>query len=116
MFNNLRPWQDGTGESRERLGGTGLGYGVALPHGRIAGLEHSIGAIVTLESGIDFDAPDGEPVDILFGLLVPEDCNNDHLQILSRIAQMFSDEALRERLRKQTDPEKLREALVDWHA
>ncbi len=97
--------------ARERLGTTGLGFGVAIPHGRLDNLEHSVGALLVLSQGIDFDAPDGEPVDLLFGLLVPQACNDEHLQLLARLAQMFNDEAVRGRLREQPDPQALRKVL-----
>ncbi len=83
---------------RERLGSTALGAGVALPHGRVDGLDESVGAIVKLSEGIDFDSPDGQPVQLIFGLLVPQECAADHLQDLSQIASLLSDEAFRERI------------------
>lgn len=76
---------------RERLGSTGLGHGVALPHGRMSGLRAPIAAFITLESGIDYDAVDNRPVDLLFALLVPEESTDEHLRILARLAAMFSD-------------------------
>lgn len=85
--------------SRERLGSTGLGHGVALPHARVARVQHPVGACLTLDEPVDFDAPDREPVDILFVLLVPEDCNESHLEILSGLAELFSDADTRSRLR-----------------
>lgn len=91
--------------SRERLGSTGLGHGVALPHARVDAADRAVGACVTLAEPIDFDAPDRERVDILFVLLVPSDCNDEHLQILADLAAAFSDETVRERIRAETDPE-----------
>ncbi len=101
---------------RERLGSTGLGHGVALPHGRMPGLQQPLAAVLTLTAGIDFDAPDDQPVDLLFGLLMPEDCNEQHLQILAALAGMFSDAALRERLQQCTDARALLAAIADWQA
>jgi PTS system nitrogen regulatory IIA component len=99
---------------RERLGSTGLGHSMGLPHGRMSGLSQPAGAFVTLESGVDFDAPDRAPVDMLFGLLVPENCNDDHLQILAGLAEMFSDPELRQHLREETDRKELFYRLVHW--
>lgn len=100
--------------TRERLGSTGLGQGMALPHGRIAGLETPIAACFTLAEPIDFDAPDRRRVDVLFALLVPRDCNSEHLRILAGLAEMFNDPALRDALRAQTNPEALIECLQSW--
>lgn len=85
--------------ARERLGSTGLGEGVALPHGRMPNLDRAMGAFIKIKEGIDFDAPDGQPVDLVFGLLVPEKSTDEHLQILSRLAELFHEEALRQKLR-----------------
>jgi PTS system nitrogen regulatory IIA component len=84
--------------AREKLGSTGLGQGVAIPHGRIKGLKDAVGAFLRLAAPVQFDAPDGKPVQLLFVLLVPEQANEQHLQILSELAQMFSDRAFREQL------------------
>ncbi len=88
---------------RERLGSTGLGKGVALPHGRIRGLSRPLGALLVLDKGIDFDAVDGQPVDILFALLVPEESTDEHLQILARLAELFSDPEFCRQLRACPD-------------
>lgn len=93
--------------ARERLGSTGLGHGVALPHARVAGTDRAVAACLTLAEPIDFDAPDRERVDILFLLLVPRECSDRHLQILAELAETFSDADLRERVRTETDPEVL---------
>ena len=82
--------------AREKLGSTGLGQGVAIPHGRIKGLKDAVGAFVRLAQPVPFDAPDGQPVRLVFALLVPEQATEKHLEILSELAQMFSDRALRE--------------------
>ncbi len=84
--------------AREKLGSTGLGQGVAIPHGRIKRIKDAVGALVRLREPIPFDAPDGAPVGLIFVLLVPERATDLHLQILSELAQMFSDEAFRARL------------------
>ena len=76
--------------ARERLGSTGLGHGVAIPHGRIKGLKSAAGAFIRTQSPIAFEAPDGNPVNLIFVLLVPEKATDQHLQILSELAQMFS--------------------------
>lgn len=89
--------------SRERLGSTGLGQGVALPHGRIRGLTRPLGALLTLETGIDFDAIDRQPVDLLFALLVPEESTDEHLQILAQLASLFSQPVLCQQIRACED-------------
>ena len=76
---------------RERLGSTGLGKGIALPHARMANVTQAMGAFITLDKGIDFDAIDGDPVDLAFAMLVPEEATEEHLQLLSKLAGMFSD-------------------------
>lgn len=92
---------------RERLGSTGLAGGVALPHARMPGLEESRGAFLQLANAVEFDALDGNPVDLVFALLVPENANEEHLQLLARLAAMFNEEELRERLRKAGTEEAL---------
>jgi PTS system nitrogen regulatory IIA component len=100
--------------ARERLGSTGLGQGVAIPHGRIKGLKEAIGAFVRLSVPVAFDAPDGQPVSLLFVLLVPEQANEVHLQILSELAQMFSDREFREQLATDADPQSLHQRIAAW--
>lgn len=90
--------------AREKLGSTGLGQGVAIPHGRIKGLKQAVGAFMRLATPVPFDSPDGRPVDLLFVLLVPEQATEQHLQILSELAQRFSDRAFREKLQTASDP------------
>lgn len=102
--------------ARERLGSTGLGHGIAIPHGRLAQLDSTAGALLVLETGIDFDAPDGQPVNILFGLLVPEACNDAHLQILAGLAAMFSDGDLRAALSSCSGETALRQTMLNWKA
>lgn len=100
--------------ARERLGATGLGRGVALPHGRLENLGQVIGAFIRLEKGVDFDAIDKQPVDLLFALLVPVDSTDEHLQILATLAQMFGDMQLREQLRTTDSSTALFELLIRW--
>jgi len=100
--------------ARERLGSTGLGQGVAIPHGRIKGLRESVGAFVRLSTPVPFDAPDGQPVHLVFVLLVPEQATEHHLQILSELAQMFSDRELRQQLSGATDPSALHQLITAW--
>ena len=100
--------------AREKLGSTGLGQGVAIPHGRIKGLKEALGAFVRLAQPVPFDAPDGNPVSLVFVLLVPEKANEKHLQILSELAQMFSDKALREAMSRAPDAAALYELIAAW--
>jgi len=79
---------------RERLGSTSMGAGIALPHGRIDGITEARGALLTLNTPIAFDSLDEQPVDLIFALLVPQNCSDDHLQILASLAQLFSDPSI----------------------
>jgi PTS system nitrogen regulatory IIA component len=90
---------------RERLGSTGLGQGIALPHARMEGVDQAIGALVQLRTGLDFDAIDNRSVDLVFGLLVPEKATNEHLELLAKLASLFSDRDFSARLREAPDPE-----------
>ena len=100
--------------ARERLGSTGLGEGVAIPHGRIKGLKQPQAAFVRLAEPIAFEAPDGQPVSLLIFLLVPEQATQQHLEILSEIAQLLSDRETRERLHTEEDRETLHRLLTQW--
>ena len=100
--------------AREKLGSTGLGQGVAIPHGRIKGLKEALGAFVRLAQPVPFDAPDGNPVSLVFVLLVPEKATEKHLQILSELAQMFSDKALREAMSRAGDADALYQLIAAW--
>jgi nitrogen PTS system EIIA component len=100
--------------ARERLGSTGLGHGVAIPHGRIKGLKNPLAAVVRVQQPIPFDAPDEEPVSLLIFLLVPEAATQRHLEILSEIAEMLSDRELRERLKVEGDAAKVHELISNW--
>ena len=98
--------------ARERLGSTGLGEGCALPHARVPGLGRTLAAFLRLRRGVDFDSPDHEPVDLVFGLLVPEESTDEHLEILAAIAGVFSDERVRSSVRSMDEPTRIREVLV----
>ncbi|HEX4985634.1 MAG TPA: PTS sugar transporter subunit IIA [Burkholderiales bacterium] len=100
--------------ARERLGSTGLGHGVAVPHGRIKGLRDAAGAFVRTRTPIPFEAPDGNPVNLIFVLLVPEKATDLHLQILSELAQMFSDKEMRTELGSLPDAEAVQRAIAQW--
>jgi len=89
--------------SREKLGSTGLGHGVAIPHGRMSGVENSIGALIRLKHPVDYDAHDGQTVDLLFGLVVPQQATETHLKHLAAIAELFSDEAFCKQARAAAD-------------
>jgi PTS system nitrogen regulatory IIA component len=102
--------------AREKLGSTGLGQGIAIPHGRIRGLAQACGAFVRLKTPITFDAPDGKPVTHVFVLLVPEQATEQHLQLLSELAQMFSARSFRERLAGATDPASVAAVIAQWEA
>ncbi len=93
--------------ARERLGSTGIGHGIAIPHGRLKAIDRPIGAFAVLEKGVDFDAMDGEAVDMVCALVVPAESTEEHLQILASLAALFSDAGLRERLRRAASAEEL---------
>ena len=93
--------------ARENLGSTGLGQGIAIPHCRVDACPEPLGTLVTLEQGIDFDAPDDQPVDLLFALLVPGEAHQQHLDILAGVARLFSQGGFCQQLRKATDSEAL---------
>jgi nitrogen PTS system EIIA component len=100
--------------AREDLGSTALGAGVAIPHGRVKGLKQPSAAFMRLQAPIEFAAPDGEAVSILIFLLVPEKATQQHLEILSSIAQLLSDADARQTLSSATDPLKVCELLQRW--
>ncbi len=99
---------------RERLGSTALGYGIAIPHGRIKGLDNACGALYRLKTPLEFDAPDNLPVSLCFILLVPKNANEQHLQILGELAQMFGDEAMRARMLTAPTPADLVALIGAW--
>ncbi|MEY4882253.1 MAG: hypothetical protein RIS34_107 [Pseudomonadota bacterium] len=100
--------------SRERLGSTGLGHGVAIPHGRIKGLKAPRAAVFQLAQPIGFDAPDEQPVSLLIFLLVPEAATQKHLEILSEIAELLSDATLREKLVTCASATELYSLITGW--
>lgn len=100
--------------ARERLGSTGLGHGVAIPHGRIKGLKAPLLAVLRAEHAVPFEAPDGQPVRLLVVLLVPEHATEEHLEILSELAELLSDASLRQSLLEASDPEAIHKLLSDW--
>ena len=100
--------------ARERLGSTGLGHGVAIPHGRIKGLKAPMAAVLQLAQPIGFDAPDEEPVGLLIFLLVPEAATQKHLEILSEIAELLSDADLRERIKSAASVDDLHGLIANW--
>ena len=102
--------------ARERLGSTGLGHGVAIPHGRIKGLKAPMASVFQLAQPIGFDAPDEQPVVLLIFLLVPEAATQKHLEILSEIAELLSDAALREQIKTSTDALQLHTLIANWQS
>ncbi|OZB19859.1 MAG: PTS IIA-like nitrogen-regulatory protein PtsN [Marinobacter sp. 34-60-7] len=92
IFNNL--------VSRERLGSTGIGQGIAIPHCRVEGLDRVIGVLMTLEEPVDFDAIDNQPVDLVFALIVPKEATSEHLELLSQLAEKFNDAGFCQKLRQ----------------
>ena len=102
--------------AREALGSTGLGFGVAIPHGRIKGLQEPCAALFKLQNPIEFGAPDGKPVSLLLFLLVPEIATQEHLEILAVIAQLLTNPQTLDQLQNETDPEKVRDLICHWEA
>jgi PTS system nitrogen regulatory IIA component len=102
--------------ARERLGSTGLGHGVAIPHGRIKGLKQPMAAVFQLLNPIGFDAPDDKPVRLMIFLLVPEAATQKHLEILSEIAELLSDTELREQLQNVIDASDLYSLIHNWQS
>ena len=101
---------------RERLGSTGLGHGIAIPHGRIKGLAQAAGAFYRLQTPLEFESPDGKPVTLCFILLVPKEADEKHLQILGELAQMFGDEAMREHMHAVQGATELHTLITAWAA
>lgn len=98
--------------SRERLGGTGLGNGIALPHGRLKNSFSTTAAFIKLKRGVDYDASDRQPVDLIFALLVPEDSTEEHLRILAQLAEMFDKADFLARLRRGKSSDAIYELLA----
>ncbi len=108
IFNNL--------VARERLGSTGIGQGIAIPHCRLDGLDHVVGVLLTLNEGVGFDAIDNQPVDLVFALIVPKEATSEHLELLSQLAEKFNDRSFCDQLRQCTDNETLyRKMLAESH-
>jgi nitrogen PTS system EIIA component len=99
---------------RERLGSTGLGHGIALPHARMNHVKESVGAFIQLRKAVDFNAIDGCPVDLAFALLVPEEATDEHLQLLARLAAMFDNDGLCDRLRQARSAQQLLDCIQTW--
>lgn len=97
--------------AREKLGSTGLGHGVAIPHGRLNGVKNSVGAFVRLKHPVDYDAHDGQPVDLLFGLIVPAAATEEHLKHLASIAEKFSDDGFCKDARAAGDAKSLHDLV-----
>lgn len=102
--------------ARERLGSTGLGHGVAVPHGRIRGLKAPLAAFVRLNEAIPFESPDAEPVKLLIFLLIPDNVTQQHLEILSEIAEMFSDKVFRTALAEDGNADAVHARITSWHS
>ena len=102
--------------ARERLGSTGLGHGVAIPHGRIKGLKAPMAAVFLLAQPIGFDAPDEQAVNLLIFLLVPEAATQKHLEILSEIAELLSDSLLRESIKNSPSQVGLHQLIAQWQS
>ncbi|RBP26977.1 phosphotransferase IIA-like nitrogen-regulatory protein PtsN [Marinobacter pelagius] len=104
IFNNLI--------ARERLGSTGIGQGIAIPHCRLEGLDRVIGVLMTLEESVEFDAIDNQPVDLVFALIVPKEATSEHLELLSQLAEKFNERSFCNRLRECEDARALYERMT----
>jgi PTS system nitrogen regulatory IIA component len=100
--------------AREKLGSTGLGKEIAIPHARLKGLDHPVAALVRLRNPIEFDAPDGNPVMICFVLIVPEHATEEHLQILSNAAEILANPHFREKLELATSADEVSKLIQRW--
>lgn len=100
---------------RERIGSTGIGDNVAIPHGRMKGLNKAVGAFAILEKQIDFDSIDQKPVKMIFALIVPEEATEEHLQLLAQLARIFSSSKAKEKLLAAGSPEKALEFFKDYN-
>lgn len=101
---------------RERLGSTALGHGVAIPHARVDGLDDSLASILRLSKPLDYDTPDGQPVDLIVGLVVPQACTDSHLRILSELAGCLQEEDFRAGVRQAGNAAELLDFLQHWQA
>ncbi|MFT7339315.1 MAG: PTS system nitrogen regulatory IIA component [Marinobacter maritimus] len=104
IFNNLI--------ARERLGSTGIGQGIAIPHCRLEGLKHVIGVLMTLEEAVEFDAIDNQPVDLVFALVVPKEATSEHLELLSQLAEKFNDRTFCDHIRQCEDADTLYQRMT----
>lgn len=102
--------------ARERLGSTGLGHGVAIPHGRFNDLDETIAILVRFAQPVDYDAVDGEPVDLVVALMVPAESTDEHLQLLAALAEMFSNERMRDTLRQAAASPDIAAVIGRWSA
>lgn len=98
---------------RERLGSTGLGHCIALPHARMKDVGEAVGAFISTTQGVNYDALDGEPVDLAFAMLVPENATEEHLQLLSELARLFNDPQIRKVLREAQSPKAILDIFSD---
>ena len=99
--------------SRERLGCTGLDKGAAFPHCRIKGIDDSVAVLIKLSEPVDFDAPDGEPVDLVFGMILPDEVDDSHRASIKLVTEVLADEGLRGRLREMNSSSDLYAALIN---
>ena len=99
---------------REKIGNTGIGNGVALPHSRCIDTEHAIIALVTLKKAIDYDSADGQPVDVAFGLIVPQEATQEHLNLLADIARLMSVAGNKQKLLEAKDPQEIMDLISHW--
>lgn len=102
--------------NRERLGSTGIGFGVAIPHCRVSNCSSIVGALITLNEPVGFESVDDQPVDILFALVAPEEGHDEHLKALSSIAERLNTPAYRERLRSSKDARELFQNAIEFNA
>lgn len=98
---------------RERLGCTSLNRGAAFPHCRVRGIDQSVAVMIKLSEPVDFDSPDGEPVDLVIGMMVPEDVDDGHRADIKLVTDVLADEGLRARLREATSSKDLYAALIN---
>ena len=99
---------------REKLGSTGMGHGVALPHARTSLTEHAIGAFLKLDEGVDFDSPDNQKTDLIFALMVPEHYTDEHLKILAYLATLFNNANFCKEIRESANNKEVYDHLINW--
>ena len=98
--------------NRERLGSTGLGHGFAVPHARVEELEQTIGCLFRLKEPVNFEAPDNEPVDLVFTIIIPQEATEEHLMILSSLAKLFSQSDVRDAIRNATSKDEIAQIIL----